>query len=134
MDDSAVMDRERTSSMELSDFLRDLLARWQADEERLRELGQAWLGDFSKRYQAELRERWREWQLEALTLSEAAAYSGLAYDTVRKKVERGQIPNIAAQGRPRVRRCDLPMKPSGPPIDPEDVDAIAGRILAARER
>jgi hypothetical protein len=116
------------------DLLGDLLDRWQNDEARLRTLGQAQLADFSKRYQAELRERWQEYQLEALTLEEAATYSGRSYDTIRKGVASGEILNAGEKGAPRVRRCDLPMKPPGPPIDTTDTDALVAHILAARER
>ncbi len=108
------------------------LAQWGADEARLRALGQQSLADFSKRYQTELREWHREWQFEALTLDEAAAYSGLAYDTLRKKVAAGEVPNVGRQGRPRIRRYDLPMRAPGSTPVAKNVEAIAGRILHAR--
>jgi hypothetical protein len=58
-------------------------------------------------YACDLEMRIREWGLEALTLEEAAAESGLAYDTLQKKVARGSLPNVGARRAPRVRRCDL---------------------------
>jgi hypothetical protein len=110
----------------------DLLERWEGDEARLRALGQAQLADFSKAYQAELREWWREWQVERLTLEEAAAYSGLAYDTLRKKVAAGELPNAGDKGRPRIQRGNLPMRPPGP-LDTSNPDALVAHILAARQ-
>lgn len=97
--------------MTLAELMTDLLGRWERDEARLRELGQTQLADFSKCCQTELREWWREFQLEELTLEEAAAYSGLSYDALRKKVATGKIPNEGVKGRPRIRRGDLPMRP-----------------------
>jgi hypothetical protein len=117
-----------------NDFLGGLLSRW---EEELRVLQACGANEAAATREAdirELREQWREWQLESLTLEEAAAYSGRSYDGIRKAVASGEIPNAGEKGRPRVRRADLPMKPPGSSVDTDETGVIAGRILAARAR
>jgi hypothetical protein len=115
-------------------FLHDLLQRWEAELRVLRACGATEAAATRETDIRDLRAWWTEFQLKELTLEEAAEYSGLCSDTVRHRVSSGKIPNAGEKGRPRVRRCDLPMKPAGPPLDPEDVGSIAGRIPAARRR
>ena len=86
--------------------LSDLAARWRDDADRFRRLGQEAPAAMAKAYANELEERLRAWQLEALTLEEAAEESGFAYSTLQQKVSAGEIPNAGERGRPRVRRRD----------------------------
>lgn len=118
--------------MTISDLMNNLLERWEHESDLLRRHGAIGSAQTKAADLAELREWWRDVMLEELTLEEAVAYSGLAYDTIRRKLAEGEIPNAGRKGRPRVRRGDLPMKPPVPLVDPEDLDQIAGRILAAR--
>ncbi len=111
--------------------LSDLLARWTGDEARFRDYGQDEVADVIARCRSDLAEYAREWQLEALTLEEAAAFSGLARGTLSNKIARGELPNAGSKGRPRVRRGDLPMKPPGSPGRGEAID-LADRILRSR--
>ena len=90
--------------------LSDLAARWRDDADRFRRLGQEAPAAMAKAYANELEERLRAWQLEALTLEEAAEESGFAYSTLQQKVSAGEIPNAGERGRPRVRRRDLPRR------------------------
>ncbi|MGH7564878.1 MAG: hypothetical protein ACREK5_10730 [Gemmatimonadota bacterium] len=119
--------------MSTTDFLGDLLERWEAELRVLQACGASEAAATRETDIRELREWYLEFQLEELTLEQGAEWSGLSYDGLRKKVERGEIPNAGEKGRPRVRRSDLPMKPQGIPEGPDDASgSIAGRILAAR--
>ena len=51
-------------------------------------------------YADDLEERLREWGLEAPTLEEAALETGLAYDTLQKKVSRGSLPKRWREASP----------------------------------
>lgn len=115
-------------------FLNDLLTRWEAGLDLLRECGAHEAAATRETDLRELREWYRERMLEELTLEEAASWSGYAAESLRKQVSRGEIPNAGRKGRPRVRRCDLSMAAPGPPTSHSDTDAIAASILRARER
>jgi hypothetical protein len=120
-------------NMSIKKGMEELLHRWEEELETLRRHGAAEAAATKAADIEDLRIWYREWQLEALSLKEAADYSGLASETLRKKISRGQTPNVG-RGRPRVRRCDLPMRPPGPPVDPRDADSLAAHILAARRK
>lgn len=47
---------------------------------------------------------------EAMTLEEAAAESGYAYDTIQRQVASGELGNAGEKGSPRVLRRDLPRR------------------------
>ena len=72
---------------------------------RRRGLHQA--ADVAESYAADLEAAVREYSLATLTLTEAAAETGLKYDTIQRKVASREIPNAGRPGSPRVRRCDL---------------------------
>jgi hypothetical protein len=69
----------------------------------------------------------REWELEALTLEEAAEESGYSYSALQKKVASGEIENVGNKGSPRIRRADLPRKSRG-----QEGRDIADTILKKR--
>ena len=50
--------------------------------------------------------------LEELTLSEAADETGYSYSAIQKMVRAGELENLGGKGSPRVRRGDLPKKPT----------------------
>jgi hypothetical protein len=71
----------------------------------------------------------REWQLQALTLEEAEQESGFSYSALQGMVAQGKLLNAGEKYRPRVRRCDLPKKPSRRsltllPSSPDLVDVV----------
>lgn len=105
-----------------------LLDRWAADEERFRTYGQDATADVIARCRADLAGWWQERMYEGITLEEGAAYSGLSPGTIGNKVRAGEIPNVGRKHAPRVRRCDLPAKPSGTRNHREAID-LADRIL-----
>jgi hypothetical protein len=49
--------------------------------------------------------------LEELTLKEAAKESGYSTSQLARQISDGKLENVGKKGAPRVRRCDLPMKP-----------------------
>jgi hypothetical protein len=109
-----------------------LLKRWEEELAILRRRGVAEAAVSLEQCIRELREWCRERALEALTLTEAADYSGLSSETIRKKVARGELQNVGAKNRPRVRRCDLPARPLGSPKDSCGALHLADEILARR--
>src|SRR2546425_10869637 len=72
----------------------------------------------------------RAWELEQLTLSQAAAESGYSYSTVQHLVAAKRIRNAGSARRPRIARKDLPRKPSLATVE----QGLADRVLAARHR
>ena len=66
--------------------------------------------------------------LEALSLEEAERESGYTYSALEKMVRRGELANVGAKGRPRVRRGDLPRKARGREASPD----LAGSVLDGR--
>jgi hypothetical protein len=105
----------------------ELLERWGQELEVLRACGAAEAAATREQDIRELRAWWSEFQLEELTLEQAAVESGLAYDTIQRKVATGVLPNAGAKNRPRVRRGDLPMAPTRNRVNPGGSD-LASRI------
>ena len=64
------------------------------------------------RHNERLEEEVREGQETPLTLPEAAALSGYSTDHLGRLVREGKIPNAGRPNAPRIRRQDLPRKPS----------------------
>ena len=96
--------------------------RWRQDAAVLRRRGAPAGAELLEECATELDEALTEWRLESLTLERAADESGLAYDTVQRKVAAGEWPNTGRKGKPRVRRCDvlsLHGSPHHGPIDRE---------------
>ena len=88
-------------------MIADLFAQWRDEAALLRRRGLNQAADLLESCAADLEGDVREYKLTALTLTEAAAESGLRYDTIQGKVASGEIPNAGRHGSPRVRRCDL---------------------------
>lgn len=110
---------------------RDLLERWAADEARFRLYGQDAAADVLARCRGDLETWWRERQLDTLTLEQAAEHSGLAAETIRKKIAAGEIPNAGRKGAPLAFRRDLPTKAAGRPRHSDAID-FADEIIARR--
>lgn len=86
--------------------LRSLANSWHQEAQVLRRRGASGPAEALDSAAEELEEELRKWSLELLTLEEAAQETGLAYDTIQRKVG-DEIPNAGEKGTPRVRRCDL---------------------------
>jgi hypothetical protein len=112
------------------DVLGALLDRWGQDEQRFRDYGQDAPANVLAQCRSDLSGWWREYQLETLTLDEAAAYSGLSAGTLGNKIRSGELANAGRKHAPRVRRCDIPMKALGRP-DQAGLD-LAGKIIRSQ--
>lgn len=49
---------------------------------------------------------------EVLTLAEAAALSGYSADHLARRIREGTLPNAGRPNAPRLRRADVPIKPT----------------------
>ena len=87
-------------------------------------------------FASDLEQRLREWELQALTLEQAATELGLKYDTVQRRVACGGLPNAGRKGAPLVRRCDLYGGGSSTPrlVNESGEPDIADEVLLARGR
>lgn len=65
-----------------------------------------------RRAARELDDAVREFDEAPLTLEQASEVSGYSVDHLARMVREKRIPNIGEKHRPRVRRADVPMKPS----------------------
>ena len=68
---------------------------------------------------------------ELLTLPEASEISGYHPDSLARMVRDGQIPDLRPRGSKsmiRIRRGDLPVKPSKPHTPSADVRVLASRL------
>ena len=82
---------------------------------------------------AGLEEVQRTWDLEELTLGEAQEVSGFSYSALEKMVRRGYLQNVNKKGSPRVRRGDLPRKPSKRRLlDDSSEPDLAQEVLISR--
>lgn len=80
---------------------------------------------------AHVEEEWIAWSAENLTVAEAAAESGYSEAHLRRLLAECRIENSGAEGRPRIRRADLPRKPNRQPADEID---LVGEVLRARRQ
>jgi hypothetical protein len=101
---------------------------WREEAIVLRKRGAAGQAEVLESCAAEL-EAWKHQRaLEALTLDEAERESGYTYSALEKMVRRGELENVGAKGRPRVRRGDLPRKAR------HEAPDLAGPVLEGRGR
>ena len=90
----------------------DLPQAWRSEAGHLRELGAEAQARALEWCAEELEQAQREEQLEELTLQEAADASGFSYSAIQKMVSNGELTNVGEKGSPRIRRGDLPRKPT----------------------
>jgi hypothetical protein len=107
-----------------------LAARWRADAGVLRHRGDEALASCLEGVAAELDEWVHAWELERLTLEQAAAESGYSYSTLQHLVAAKRLPNAGSARRPRIRRGDLPRKVNAAAAG----SGLAEKVLAGRSR
>ncbi len=112
---------------------RDLVARWRSEADVLRRRGGESLAASLESCAQELEAWAREHELEALTLEQAAAESGLSYSALQHAVSEGRIRNAGSKHKPRVQRGDLPRRKVGQ-ICYSDNQQLADKVLAARRK
>ena len=109
-----------------------LAARWRAEADILRRRGAVAQAEALESCAIELEEYERERALEALTLEQAETESGYSYSALEKMIRRGELLNIGKRGSPRVRRGDLPKKPTRPGPQGSRIPEIAEQVLGGR--
>lgn len=103
----------------------DLPALWRERAAFLREYGDPNSARLWELAAVELERAWGTFEGETLSLTDAARASGYTADHLGALVKRGKIPNAGRSGAPRIRRHDLPQKPShgpGRPARPQPVE------------
>ncbi len=111
--------------------LNELALRWREEAALLRSRGADGHAVLEEGLANELEQKLREWQLEELTIEEAADESGYSYKRLQELVSLGEIDNAGKRGSPRIRRRDLPSK-AGQGREEEPSPAVVA--LKARRR
>ena len=91
--------------------LSDLVARWIEQATSMERWGDDRGAAILSQCATQLDLAAREYEGEELTITAASAASGYSADHLRALVASGEISNAGRKGSPRIRRCDLPMKP-----------------------
>jgi len=104
----------------------DLAGQWRDDAVVYRRRGQETLAAMVESFAADLEQWWVQWQVESLTLQQAAEESGYSYSQLQSLVAAGRLENLGVKNAPRVRRGDLPRKPGRAPSSELD---LADRVL-----
>ena len=111
--------------------MHDLIARWCSEAATVERCGHESTGKLIRRLAVEVDEALRDDRDETLTLAEAALESSYSTEHLRKMVAAETIPNAGEQGRPRIRRGDLPLKrvtqQSNPGTPEDDARAFLNR-------
>ena len=115
-----------------------LVEKWRRRAAALRDWGAAEVARVWDIAATELEADERERALEVLTLAEAASESGYSTDHLRRLVRDGLLPNAGRRHAPRIRRRDVPKKPTHgqrkPPRRPESANPkVVRALLAAAE-
>ena len=90
----------------------DLADRWSVEATYLERWGDERGATILRRCATELNAAARSHDDEELTITAASAVSGYSCDHLRALVASSEIPNAGRKGSPRIRRKDLPRKPS----------------------
>lgn len=88
----------------------DLPGHWRTLAKELRRFGAEPQARALESCADELTAALRSTAEELLTLRRAAEESGYSVDHVARLLREGKIPNAGEKSRPRVRRCDLPIR------------------------
>ena len=109
--------------------LRELADGWRAEAVVLRKRGAAAQAEVLESCVADHEQVLDAWHTEELTLRQAEQESGFSYSTLQQM----KNINVGTSGSPRIRRCDLPLKPrrSGPRLANGQPD-LAGEILTSK--
>lgn len=92
------------------ELLLKVVTKWRRDADTFRHRGLTDFARFAESFITDLELEVRQWDLEALTLDEAATESGYSYSALQKKVASGELHNAGRKGSPRIRRSDVPRK------------------------
>ena len=81
-----------------------LAGTWRTEADRLRKYGAEQSALALEACAADLEAAELEYLLETLTLEQAADFVGVSYDTMSRRIRRGEVPNAGRKGKPLVRR------------------------------
>lgn len=112
-----------------------LAEKWRSDADLLRRYGDERGATVCELHAGGLEVAWREWELEELSVAQAAAESGYSEDHLRQLVRDGKLPDNrppGSQGEIRIPRRDLPRKPPGQRRTVSAVEDMAATLLGAR--
>lgn len=76
----------------------------------------------------DLEQSTKEYELEELTLKQAASESGYSYSALQKQVADGRLRSVGGKHRPRIKRQDLPKKRRASRVKSDSPD-LAGIVL-----
>ena len=96
-----------------------LSSRWRASAKQLRAYGAEAQATTLVKCAEELEQTWREWELEALTMEEAAKESGYTCSHLKRLIRQQAIPDSGDDGETRIQRNHIPKKPGqgvAPPV------------------
>ncbi len=88
-----------------------LSSRWRIRAKLFRDHADESVARAYEKCAGELDEAWREWEVEALTLQEAADQSGYTCSHLRRLIREQVIPDSGDDGQTRIQRNHLPKKP-----------------------
>lgn len=109
-----------------------LATRWRTAAAELRRYGGEIQATALETCAAELEAEEREFLFETLTLEKAAEELGVSYDTMSRKIRRGEIRNSGRKGKPLVLRRDILAAPRAPMITEHGEPDIAAEALNSR--
>jgi uncharacterized protein (DUF2126 family) len=114
------------------EILMAVVERWKSQALVLEEYGADKEAKALRKCASEMEAALLEQQLQELTLDEATRKSGYSYSALQQLVAQGKVPNAGTKNKPRIRRCDLPMKPGRRSLKlvPGESD-LADQVLAA---
>ena len=110
-----------------------LVQRWRDEVTLLRRRGADTQAVTLESCTSELEEEVRRLSIETLTLTQAGRESGYSYHALQKMLADGRLPNAGGRHRPRIRRADLPRKPSTGREMAKGEPDIASLVLAGRD-
>jgi len=84
-----------------------LTNQWRNEAELLRRRGAADIATAVESCADELEAAEKEWQLESLSLNDAAAETGKTAGQLRRDVKNGKLARSNSDGPMKVRRCDV---------------------------
>ena len=111
-----------------------LVERWRGEADAYARDGVPGHAALLRRVADELEAAWRTWWTEGLSIAQAVIESGYSEDRLRELVREGKLPDarpVGSRGEMRIRRCDLPRRPSAAPAA-SAVEALATQVLAGR--
>lgn len=118
--------------------LSELAARWREDAATFDRYHDDRQASICRDHAAALEAALRESGDECVSLKQAAVLSGYSVDHLGRMITQGRLENVGRNGKPRVRRGDLPRKPSHPLRDASgeghfsDRSAVVASVIPRR--